>query len=162
MHTPSVVLFADLFVVVIAFVHFYGAVIVVQCRRWNACEQLVDVFTGRTRHLQPPAQSRKPQRYYPARDRPDDESDVPVTCDCRSRFMSRFLSSLSRSCCFNSAFDVTHSVVLFVDLFVVVISFVHFHVAVIVVCFCNVGAGMRVSSLVDVCTGRTRHLQRAA
>ena len=41
---------------------------------------------------------------------------------------------------------LTPSVVLFVDLFVVVISFVNFHVAVIVVCFCNVGAVTRVSS----------------
>ena len=41
---------------------------------------------------------------------------------------------------------LTPSVVLFADLFVFVISFVHFHVEVIVVCFCNVGAGTRVGS----------------
>ena len=41
---------------------------------------------------------------------------------------------------------LTPSVVLFVDLFVVVICFVNFYVAVIVVCFCNVGAGTRVGS----------------
>ena len=36
--------------------------------------------------------------------------------------------------------------VLFVDLFVVVLCFVNFYVAVIVVCFCTVGAGTRVGS----------------
>ena len=41
---------------------------------------------------------------------------------------------------------LTPSVVLFVDLFVVDISVVRFHVAVLVVCFCTVGAGTRVSS----------------
>ena len=40
---------------------------------------------------------------------------------------------------------LTPLVILFVDLFVV-ISVVHFHVAVLVVCFCTVGARTRVSS----------------